>query len=209
MIDVIMPEYRAAFASELVQMHRDRREVFVDALGWDLPIAGSWLEVDAFDNDHCIYLLARDKGQCNHLGSVRLLPSSRPNMLARHFPHLVADAAVLGHDYWEISRLVTNPVIGRGTAALRIYRMLAVALVEFAELNAIARYRLVAEVRRVPSLLAMGWNVRPLGMPTGYGNDDVQALEIVIDVATMAAVRARTGLTGSMLRMPQPMRQAA
>ena len=68
---------RRGFAAALMEMHHDRKQVFVDRFGWRLPAKGSWLEVDQFDDDYAIYLLARSP-EGRHRGSVRLLPSSRP-----------------------------------------------------------------------------------------------------------------------------------
>src|SRR4051794_25504732 len=170
MIDLVLPEARFRFAGALMEMHRDRKQVFVDQLGWSLPALGSWLEVDQFDDDFAVYLLARE--QERHQGSVRLLPSTRPNMLESLFSGLCPGGVPKGDDVWEISRLVTNPRDCTGAGALRVHRLLALALVEFAELNRIGRYNLVAEARRVPALLSMGWNIHPLGLPTMFQGEE-------------------------------------
>src|SRR5206468_8156107 len=104
MIDLVLPEARFRFAGALMEMHRDRKSVFVDRLGWALPARGSWLEVDQFDDDYAVYLLARE--QERHQGSVRLLPSTRPTMLDTLFSELCPDGVPSGEDVWEISRLV-------------------------------------------------------------------------------------------------------
>ena len=87
MIDLVLPESRFGFAAALMEMHHDRKQVFVDRFGWRLPAKGSWLEVDQFDNEYAVYLLARSP-EGHHRGSVRLLPSSRPHMLSTLFNHL-------------------------------------------------------------------------------------------------------------------------
>ena len=114
MIDLVLPEARFGFAGALMEMHHDRKQVFVDRFGWRLPAEGSWLEVDQFDNDYAVYLLARS-AEGRHQGSVRLLPSSRPHMLDTLFSHLCPDGVPGGDDIWEISRLVTNPTDASGT----------------------------------------------------------------------------------------------
>ncbi|MEO7179037.1 MAG: acyl-homoserine-lactone synthase, partial [Allosphingosinicella sp.] len=114
MIDLVLPESRLGFAAALMEMHHDRKQVFVDRLGWRLPAKGSWLEVDQFDDDYAIYLLARSL-EGRHQGSVRLLPSSRPHMLDTLFSQLCPAGVPSGDDCWEISRLVTNPADASGT----------------------------------------------------------------------------------------------
>jgi N-acyl-L-homoserine lactone synthetase len=207
MIDLVLPEARFRFAGALMEMHRDRKSVFVDRLGWALPARGSWLEIDQFDDEFAVYLLARE--QERHQGSVRLLPTSRPTMLGTLFADLCPGGVPAGEDVWEISRLVTNPRDCVGAGALKVHKMLAVALVEFARLNGIAHYNLVAEAKRVPTLLAMGWTVRPLGLPTLHGNEELQALQIRIDEHSLQRVQRRVRLFEPMLQMREDKRWAA
>ena len=192
MIDMIAPENRWRFAAPLMQMHRDRKLVFVDGLGWRLSAPGSWLEVDAYDNDHAVYLMARDEESGDHQGSVRLLPTTGPHLLEGVFADLCPDGVPRAADTWEISRLVTSPAGQPGMRLMRVHRLLALALIEFALLNDIRHYVLVAESQRVPALLSIGWKVRPLSLPTPY---DDQLLEVLrIDVAEEIGDRLRERL---------------
>src|SRR3954463_2193315 len=199
MIDLVLPEARFRFAGALMEMHRDRKSVFVDRLGWALPARGSWLEIDQFDDDYAVYLLAREEAR--HQGSVRLLPTTRPTMLATLFADLCPDGVPAGEDVWEISRLVTNPRDCLGASAMRGHKLLALALVEFAQLNGIHSYNLVAEAKRVPTLLAMGWSVHPLGLPTLHGNEELQALQIRIDKDSLEKVRHRVRIFDRVLQV--------
>jgi N-acyl-L-homoserine lactone synthetase len=205
---LVLPESRFGFAGALMEMHHDRKQVFVDRLGWRLPAKGSWLEVDQFDNDYAVYLLARsDEGR--HQGSVRLLPSSRPHMLDTLFSHLCPAGVPGGDDVWEISRLVTNPMDAAGTSILRVHRLLALALAEFARENAIRSYTLVTEAYRVPALLSIGWPVMPLGLPTFCDGEVLQALQIRLGADTLEQMRARLRIGHPVLRMMEMPRKAA
>jgi N-acyl-L-homoserine lactone synthetase len=208
MIDLVLPEARFGFAGALMEMHHDRKQVFVDRFGWRLPAKGSWLEVDQFDNDYAIYLLARSE-EGRHQGSVRLLPSSRPHMLDTLFAHLCPDGVPGGDDTWEISRLVTNPTDASGTSLLKVHRLLALALVEFAVENGIRRYTLVTETSRVPALLSVGWPVMPLGLPTLADGEELQALQIDITPGILGQMRLRLRIGHPVLRMLESPRRAA
>jgi N-acyl-L-homoserine lactone synthetase len=199
MIDLVLPETRFSFASALMEMHHDRKQVFVDRLGWQLPAMGSWLEVDEFDNEYAVYLLARSS-EGRHQGSVRLLPSSRPHMLGSLFNHLCPGGVPGGDDCWEISRLVTKPSGSVGAGVVRVHRLLALALVEFAALNGIKRYTLVAETQRVPALLSIGWRVIPLGLPCRVEAEELQALQIELSPETLGALRDRFRCSAPVLR---------
>jgi N-acyl-L-homoserine lactone synthetase len=207
MIDLVRPDARYRFAAALMEMHSDRKQVFVDRLGWSLPARGSWLEVDQFDNDFAVYLLALDGGR--HQGSVRLLPTNGPNMLESLFSGLCPAGAPAGEDIWEISRLVTSPRDASGTSVLRLHRLLALALIEFAQLNGILRYNLVAEARRVPALLAIGWDVMPLGLPAVCEGEELQALQVRIDDDTLERVRARVRVWHPVLQVREDQKWAA
>jgi N-acyl-L-homoserine lactone synthetase len=193
MIDVIDLHSRWRFSRPLMEMYHHRKRVFVDRLGWQLPAAGSWLEVDEFDHDFAVYLLARDPNDGSHLGSVRLLPSTQRHMLATTFADLCPDGPPVGEDCWEISRLVTNPLKAGGALAVRVHRMLATGLAEFAELNGVRRYTLVTDIGRVPALLAIGWPVTPLSLPTEFNGETIQALQIEMSADTIARIARRTG----------------
>ena len=208
MIDLVLPEARFDFAGALMEMHHDRKQVFVDRFGWQLPAKGSWLEVDQFDNEYAVYLLARSS-EGRHQGSVRLLPSSRPHMMDTLFSHLCPEGVPGGEDIWEISRLVTNPTDASGTSILRVHRLLALALVEFARVNGIRSYTLVTEAYRVPALLSIGWPVVPLGLPTICEGELLQALQIRLGAATLEQMRARLRIEHPVLRMMEMPRKAA
>ncbi|HEX8238331.1 MAG TPA: acyl-homoserine-lactone synthase [Allosphingosinicella sp.] len=208
MIDLVLPETRFGFASALMEMHHDRKQVFVDRFGWRLPAKGSWLEVDQFDDDYAIYLLARSS-EGRHRGSVRLLPSSRPHMLNTLFSQLCPEGVPSGDDCWEISRLVTNPADATGSTVLKVHRLLALALVEFALDNGISRYTLVAEAHRVPALLSVGWQVSPLGLPTMVEGEQLQALQIDLRPDTLRDMRRRLRIEQPVLRVLGGQRRAA
>lgn len=209
MVDLVLPEMRMAFAMPLMQMHQDRKRVFIDVLGWDLPCTGSWLEVDDFDNERAVYLLARSPETGAHEGSVRLLPTSGRHMLAELFSVLCVGPVPAGEDIWEISRLVTRPPSVPGTSVVRVHRLLALALVEFALLNSIRRYTLVTEADRVPALLSVGWAVEPLGLPAQCLGQELQALQISVCEATLEAMRSKLKIDGDVLNIMTRERRAA
>jgi acyl-homoserine lactone synthase len=173
-------------------MHHDRKRVFVDRLGWRLPTGAGWLEVDEFDNDRAIYFLVHSD-EHEHLGSLRLLPTTSRHMLPAIFSQLCPDGTPVGEDVWEISRFLAAPDGSSGTAILRIYRLLAAALIQFAELNGVSRFILVAESKRMPALLAIGWEVLPLSLPTLVNGELIEAAEIKVSDAKACAAQSRKG----------------
>jgi len=82
---------------------RYRHKVFVEMLGWDLRVTDG-LEVDQFDRDDTLYVVAQDEdGRVN--GTARLLPTTQPYLLAEVFPELLGGLpAPHSPDIWELSR---------------------------------------------------------------------------------------------------------
>ena len=50
---------RAGGTNMLVDnMHQDRKRIFVDRVKWDVPVLAGEFEVDQFDTDAAVYLIA-------------------------------------------------------------------------------------------------------------------------------------------------------
>lgn len=61
MVNLVTSYNRSKFRTPLEAMHRDRKKVFVDALKWDIPVVDGQYEIDQFDTDAAIYLVALDQ----------------------------------------------------------------------------------------------------------------------------------------------------
>ena len=192
-LKIVEPSQRWQFSRAMMEMHHHRKRIFVDRLGWQLPSKGSWLEIDEFDNDDAVYIMAVSADGTSHLGSVRLLPTTAPHMLSTLFAGLCPGGAPAGQGVWEISRLVATPEGADGRNILRIHRLLAMGIVEFGRINGVERFTLVAESHRMPALLSIGWRVLPLSLPIEADGCLIEAAEILIDERTFDHVRRRAG----------------
>jgi acyl homoserine lactone synthase len=87
----------------MANMARYRHKVFVGKLGWPLQCTDG-LEYDEFDRDDTVYVVAQDPfGEL--VGASRLLPTTRPYLLATVFPELWGgDPLPDSPDIWEVSR---------------------------------------------------------------------------------------------------------
>jgi len=84
-------------------MFAARKSVFVDLLKWDVPVIDGRYEVDQFDDEHATYLVLAD-AEGGHLGSARLLPTTRPHILDSLYADLCEAAPPRGLDIFEITR---------------------------------------------------------------------------------------------------------
>ena len=168
----------------LRQMFEARKQVFVDLLKWDVPVLDGRFEVDAFDDQQANYIIVADRDG-NHLGSARLLPTTRPHILGDLFPELCAGPVPAGPDVFEITRFC----LGRNQGALArrdTRNRLVSALVAFALEHEIRTYTGVAEMGWLQQILAFGWDCRPLGAPLQLGGRLTGALAISITADTPA-----------------------
>jgi acyl-homoserine lactone synthase len=181
--DVVL---RAMFAA--------RKSVFVDLLKWDVPVIEGQYEVDQFDDEHAAYLvLATPDGE--HLGSARLLPTTRPHILGDLYPFLCSGAVPTGERVFEITRFCLDRRL-RTPARRAVRDTLVTALADHALAHGIASYSAVAEFGWFQQILAFGWRCTPLGLPHAIGGATLAALSIAIDRDTprlLAAAGIRPG----------------
>lgn len=163
-------------------MFAARKEVFVDLLGWDVPVLADRFEVDQFDDEHAIYLVVTDP-EGHHLASARLLPTVRPHILADLYASLCDGDAPRGPRIYEVTRFCLDRHIGATQRRFARDR-LVMALAEFALAEGIERYTGVAETGWLEQILAFGWRAAPLGRARPIGGRRLGALMIEIDSDT-------------------------
>jgi acyl-homoserine lactone synthase len=172
----------------LQAMFEARKQVFVDLLKWDVPVLEGRYEIDQFDDEHAVYLIVADAAG-EHLGSARLLPTTRPHILDSLFPSLCAGDPPRSPDCFEITRFC----LGRNQNArerLETRNRLVSAIAQYALENGICAYTGVAELGWLQQILAFGWRCRPLGLPQVIGGRTLGALRIDIDSETPALLAA-------------------
>lgn len=169
-------------------MFEARKRVFVDLLGWDLPVLADRYEIDQFDDTHARYLILADTDQ-NHLASARLLPTQRPHLLADLFADLCDVAPPSGPDTWEITRFCLDRDLR--AAERRQWRdALVQGLASYALEHGIRTYVGVAEQAWLNQILAFGWHAEPLGRVRTLGTMRLGALRIDISAETPALLAA-------------------
>ena len=163
-------------------MFRDRKRIFVDLRKWRVPVIDGEFEVDQFDGSRTVYCIATDE-YGEHRGSIRLLPSDGPHILADLFPYLCDDEVPTGPDIWELTRACVSP---RLTPSERreVRNGLTTAVVEYALYRGIRAYTCIADSGWLSQVLALGWDCRPLGIPRLIDRSMTGALQIDITPET-------------------------
>ncbi|MHA6721203.1 acyl-homoserine-lactone synthase [Sphingomonas sp. RS6] len=169
-------------------MFEARKRVFVDLLGWDLPVLAGRYEVDQFDDIHARYLILTDS-EGRHLASARLLPTERPHLLGSLFAELCDVPPPTGPSTWEITRFCLDRRLRAGER--RQWRNVLVhGIARYALEQGITRYVGVAEPAWREQILAFGWKAHALGPIRTIGGMRLGALQIEIRPETLALLAA-------------------
>lgn len=174
-----------------IAMFEERRRLFVDTMHWDVPVQDGRLEIDQFDGPGATYL-SEIGVRGEHRGSMRLLPSSQPHILADLFAELCDRAVPCGPDIFEITRLCLPSRLG-AKERLAVRNRLITAMVDHGLSVGIQTLTGVVRPAFREAVLAMGWQASPLGPIRTIGGMALAAFRIEIDADTPARL-ARTGI---------------
>jgi len=136
-------------------------------------------EVDQFDNDHAIYLLALEGDEV--VGGTRFVPTIYPHLMSEVFPELASVRGLQrGYDVVEWTRIFVIPSKrGDGTGHTLADEVLA-GMLEFCLEEGFSKIAVVCETFWLPRWLEIGWKAKPLGPITQI--EDMECLGVVIDV---------------------------
>ena len=103
MIHIISAANHHLYEDVLEEHFRIRHDIFVEERRWETLRKPDKREVDHFDNEDTIYLLALEGRRV--IGGHRLYPTTKPSMMSEIFPHL-AEVRGCPSDplIWEWSR---------------------------------------------------------------------------------------------------------
>jgi acyl homoserine lactone synthase len=194
MIRIVTKDNAERNVRNLYQMHRLRKAVFKDRLGWDVTVSGE-LEFDQYDALGPSYLLSIDRyGTLN--GCVRLLPTTGPNMLRDIFPYFVTKAAVpRGERVWEASRFaVSGNAATVETGLSQTTYGLLIGVLKFGLSNGISTIACVVDVRMERILRRAGWQLDRLGPAHRIGNTIALAGQLAVSAQILRQLEARAGL---------------
>jgi len=205
MVFIVTAENRHFFEPDLLDMHQQRRRVFVEGLGWPLPLNGA-MELDQYDGEDVIYLLVKDDLNARLRASVRLLRTDRPHPLLDLFQGLCDAGVPRGPNVREISRFCTCPGVTNRRERLALLWEIICASLETAFLFDFEQLTFVANRALRPLALNCGWEALSLGSTQPDRHDEVTAIAANVTRAGLRRVRERFGVPGPAIRFFPPVR---
>ena len=204
MLKLIEGSYASFFPKEMDAMFRNRAEIFSDRLGWDVVVKNGY-ERDSFDEANPLYLVSVDPDTERYWGSLRLLPTTGPNMLRDIFPQLLDEGDVIeSATIWESSQICASAVGGQPDRSRNgvnyVLTELILGIAEVAILAGLTQIVSVFDARILRVLRAVGCSPRIIGRPQRIG--DTMSYAGLFDIGgegPLEAFRASLGFEGSVL----------
>lgn len=209
MIYIVSEENRRRFHHLLNEMHRQRKQVFIDKLKWHLEESAG-LEIDNYDSHDAIYLIEAGTPTSEVTVSARMLPTTRPHLLSEQFADLCDGQLPAGPRVWEATRFCPAPCVPVGAPRRDMLGRMIAGIMETALLFGIDQVTYVADAALAPMALKVGWDVRALGSPRGKGRERIQAFVASIDGAGLKRVRDAFAISAPLTRfVPGDLARAA
>lgn len=190
---IITIENHSTSAHRLVleTMFADRKAQFVDFFDWEVPVVDGRFEMDQFDTDAAVYIVAIDAAG-RHEASLRMLPTWLPHLLGDIFPNICIGGVPVGPTTWESTRLCLPS--RHGAARRRELRNeLISAMADFALSRGIEHITGVIPDGFRREVLAMGWRAEPLGPALRIKGGPIGAFRIEVT----PDIRERLAWTGT------------
>lgn len=177
-------------ASNLAALASYRHAIFIEKLGWQLPVSDQQ-EFDQFDRSDTIYIFGREESGAI-CSCARLLPTTRPYLLSEIFPGLMGTVPIPNSpDIWELSRF-SSYILGADARSLgRAHantRGLLADVVEFARSNGVRRLITVSPLGVERLLMRLNVHAHRAAPPQLIDGKLVFACWIEIDEITCAAL---------------------
>jgi len=202
MLKIIEGSYASFFPREMDAMFRNRAETFSDRLGWEVVVKNG-RERDVFDDASPVYLVSVDPETEEYWGSLRLLPTTGPNMLRDVFPQLLDGGYVESATIWESSRICAAALPGqpeRNRSGVNyVLCELILGIGEVALAAGLTQIVSVFDARIFRVLKAAGCNPEIIGTPQRIGGVMSYAGLFDTGEGPLKAFRGATGIDHSVL----------
>ncbi len=193
MLKLIEGARSSDFQNEMDAMFRNRAEIFSERLGWDVVVKDGH-ERDGFDDLNPLYLVSVDPVTEQYWGSLRLLPTTGPNMLRDVFPQLLEEGEIVeSATIWESSRICATAVDGQPKRSRNgvnyVMSELVAGIGEVAQMAGLTQIVSVFDARILRVLKAVGCEPVVIGRPQRIGSAMAYAALFEPDYVRLEALR--------------------
>ena len=180
-------------------MFRLRHKVCYDKLGWEEVYSSSGLDKDETDHENTIYIVGTVDGHSDPVSCIRFTPTIHPNLSSVAFAELFLRGVPHSANVYDVSRILVDP------ATLHLSRRrspageITLAWLEAGFAMPGVTFTGVCTTEKLHKYLSIGWNMRPLGLPTTWGEDELVATKITPTHQALLCLRKMYGRTGPVI----------
>jgi acyl-homoserine lactone synthase len=199
---------RHRYTDAVEQHYRIRHDIYVGERKWMDLERPDGREVDQFDTDEAVYLLAIEPGK-GVVGGSRLVPTLGPHLMSDVFPEIANVRGVpRAPDIYEWTRIFVVPAKRESGRLCKTAGIVYCGILEFCLMQRLSQISVVCEAYWIPRLLALGWNPQPLGVP--IVKDGMTIVGIACDMTEHALARTRETyeIPGSVMKSPVVIRRS-
>lgn len=192
-IEVVTWTNRGKYRIKLERYFRIRYDIYVKRRQWRALARPVNIEMDAFDTEHAVYLLALDSlGKI--VGGSRLVPTLQPHLLGNVFPGLAPAGPPRAPDIFEWTRFFISPALRSRGRSSPIAGVVLCGVLEVAHKLGIRQISVVCESFWPKRLRALGWSITELGDVLQHEDGDVIAVLIDVTPEAIASTRRAYGI---------------
>lgn len=192
-IHVVTWANRRKYRLTLEKYFRLRHEIYVKRRQWHALARPINFEMDAFDTEHAVYLLALDSvGKI--VGGSRLVPTLQPHLLANVFPGLARAGPPRAPEIFEWTRFFISPAMRNRGRSSPIAGVILCGVLEVARHLGARQISTVCETFWLERLRGFGWSVTELGDVLKHEDGDVIALLIDVTPDAIESTRRAYGI---------------
>lgn len=205
MFIAIEPDHYETYGHLIAQMHRTRKAVFHDRLGWEVQVKGDF-EIDQYDLASSVYIIWCDDSLTTFLGCMRLLPTTGPTLLEDFFRRTYpSDMDLSAPSIWEGTRTCVDeralsahhPSIAPATA----FGLIMLAVCEWALTHKVETIVTNYEPRLARVYRRAGVEIDEIGRADGFGRFPVCCGLVEISADLLRKMRLALRVEGALLRL--------
>jgi acyl-homoserine lactone synthase len=196
-VHVIRRDNKHLYQHILEDYFRLRHQIYVIERKWTVLDRPDKREIDQFDTDETVYLLALEGGSI--IAGMRLVPTTGPTLLSELFPKLALDGPIRRPDVYELSRIFVVRNRRGEHAGPRAEAVIQAAAMEYGLSVGLSAFTIVLESWWLPRLLDQGWVARPLGLPIDIDAMSTVAVMVDVNEQSWSEICLRRSVPGPML----------
>ncbi|MER8444771.1 GNAT family N-acetyltransferase [Mesorhizobium sp. M1066] len=197
-IHLVTWDNRKHYRKVLERYFRIRYEIYVKQRRWRAVARPINIEIDAFDNEHTLYVLGLDTNG-KIVGGSRLVPTLEPHLMSEVFPGLADGRPPRAPEIFEWTRFFVVPSLRTQGASSPVAGFVLCGLLETAQSLGIRQISVVCETFWPKRLRALGWTLAELGDVLEHPDGDIIALLIEVTPEAVEQTRRAYGISGVIL----------